>query len=458
MATIGVFSPWRARLRKCSKRGGLDEQASANQPMRGKTVVQVIENLRFAENGLPEGELLKDLEEQRKDDFVWNDPHNMKAAYWAGDDVFRIGRETYAAYHGDNLLYGKLLYPSLLEMSADVVAMALEMLGAPQGAGGTITTGGTESIILAVKTAREWARNERPTKSVPEIVVGYTCHPAFNKAADLMGLKIVRLPPTSSYRVDVGMMREHITENTIMIVGSAPAYPVGCIDPISELAELARAHNLWLHVDACVGGFFLPFAKEIEEIPPFDLSVKGVRSMSADLHKYGYTSRGASLVLFSDKRYEEYQRFVLEDWPTGQFTTLTIAGSRPGGAVASAWAVMKYLGRSGYRKRTQKIIEARRAIVSAVRQLEEVCVLGEPLAGIVGIGGAAGTDMKAVRQGLIDRSWRFAPLENPIGINILLNYTHGDAVEAFIDDLKSAIEDARAGKGPTKFTEDGYGG
>ncbi|OHV78934.1 hypothetical protein LCM4579_24715 [Ensifer sp. LCM 4579] len=426
--------------------------------MRGKTVVQGTENLRFAENGLPEGELLKDLEEQRKDDFVWNDPHNMKAAYWAGDDVFRIGRETYAAYHGDNLLYGKLLYPSLLEMSADVVAMALEILGAPDGAGGTITTGGTESIILAVKTAREWAGNERPTKSVPEIVVGYTCHPAFNKAADLMGLKVVRLPPTSSYRVDVGIMREHITENTIMIVGSAPAYPVGCIDPISELAELARAHNLWLHVDACVGGFFLPFAKEVEEIPPFDLSVKGVRSMSADLHKYGYTSRGASLVLLSDKQHEEHQRFVLEDWPTGQFTTPTIAGSRPGGAVASAWAVMKYLGRSGYRERTRKIIEARRAIISAVRQLDEVCVLGEPLAGIVGIGGTAGTDMKVVRQGLIDRNWRFAPLENPIGINILLNYKHGDAVDTFIGDLKSAIHDSKAGKGPTKFTEDGYGG
>lgn len=421
-------------------------------------MVQVIENLRFAENGLPELELLQTLEEQRKGDFVWNNPQNMKAAYYAGDDVFRIGREAYAAFHGDNLIYGKLLYPSLLEMSAEVVAMALEMLGASEGAGGTITSGGTESIILAVKTAREWARNERPTISVPEIVVGYTCHPAFNKAADLMGLKVMRLPPTSSYRVDVETMGQHITENTIMIVGSAPAYPIGCIDPISELAEMARAHNLWLHVDACVGGFFLPFAKEIEEIPAFDFSVKGVRSMSADLHKYGYTSRGASLVLLSDKQHEQYQRFVVEDWPAGQFITPTIAGSRPGGAVASAWTVMKYLGRSGYRQRTQKIIEARRAIVAAIAQLEEIRVLGEPLAGIIGIGGSAGTDMKAVRQGLIDRNWRFGPLENPIGINILLNYTHGEAVDALIADMRSAIQDAKIGNAPARFTDDTYGG
>lgn len=413
----------------------------------------------FAEEGIPESELVRRIGELRKNDFVWNDPHNMKAAYYAGDDVFRLARETYSAFHGDNLLYQKLLYPSLSQMSADVVAMALELLRAPDGAGGTITSGGTESIILAVKTAREWARTERPTKSVPEIVVGYTCHPAFNKAADLMGLKVVRLPPTLSFKVDVETMRKHITENTIMIVGSAPAYPVGSIDPITELAELAQAHNLWLHVDACVGGFFLPFAREIEDIPAFDFSVKGVRSISADLHKYGYTSRGASVVLMSDKEDERYQRFVLEDWPTGPFGTPTIAGSRPGGAVASAWAVMKYLGRSGYRRRAEKIIEARRAIVNAVAQLDEVCLLGEPHGGIVGIGGAKGIEMRAVRQGLMDRGWRFASLASPVvGINILLNYTHAEAADSFVADLKNAIHDVKTGNSPTTFAEDYYGG
>ncbi|QRM32879.1 aspartate aminotransferase family protein [Microvirga sp. VF16] len=422
-------------------------------------VVEAADNLRFAENGLAESELVHRLGELRKNDFVWNDPHNMKAAYYAGDDVFRIARETYAAFHGDNLLYQKLLYPSLAQMSAGVVAMALELLRAPSGAGGTITSGGTESIILAVKAARGWARSERPTKSVPEIVVGYTCHPAFNKAADLMGLKVVRLPPTSSFQVDVETMRKHITENTIMIVGSAPAYPVGCIDPITQLAELAQAYNLWLHVDACVGGFFLPFAREIEDIPAFDFSVKGVRSMSVDLHKYGYTSRGASLVLLSDKQHEQYHRFVVEDWPTGQFGTPTISGSRPGGAVASAWAVMNYMGRAGYRQRTQKIIEARRAIIGAVAQMDEVCLLGEPHAGIVGIGAAKGIDMRAVRQGLMDRGWRFASLAKPVvGINILLNYTHGEHVEAFITDLRNAIDDVKTGNSPKTFTEDYYGG
>ncbi|MER8608248.1 aminotransferase class V-fold PLP-dependent enzyme [Mesorhizobium sp. M1233] len=418
--------------------------------------MRTVENVRFAETGLPETEIARLVSVQRSGDYAWNDQHNMKAAYDAGDDVFRIGRETYAAFHGDNLMYGKMLYPSLVEMSSDVVSMALEMLEAPENAGGTITSGGTESILLAVKTARDWARSTRPTKSVPEIIVGYTGHPAFNKAADLMGLKIIRLSPTPNFRVDAEAMRARITENTIMIVGSAPAYPVGCIDPIAQLAELALAHNLWLHVDACVGGFFLPFAKDIEEIPAFDLSVKGVRSMSADLHKYGYTSRGASLVLLSDKEDEQYHRFTV-DWPTGQYMTPTIAGSRPGGPVVSAWAVMKYLGRFGYRYRVQKIIEARRAIVAAVNDLPEVCILGKPQAGIIGIGGTEGTDMRAVRQGLMDRDWRFGPLEHPVGINILLNYKHGDSVEGFIGDLKSAIHDAKSGNSPTDFVEDSYG-
>ncbi len=415
------------------------------------------ENLHFAEHGLEEAEISRLIDASRSHDWRWNDHHNMKAAYFAGDDVFRLARDAYSAFHGDNLLYGKVLYPSLLEMSSDVVAMALELLGAGDRAGGTLTSGGTESIILAVKTARDWAAAERPTPSRPEILVGHTCHAAFNKAADLMGLKVVRLPPTASFKIEPDVMRAHVTASTIMVVGSAPAYPVGCIDPISDIAAIACEKNLWMHVDACVGGFFLPFAKELDQLPPFDFSVKGVRSMSADLHKYGYTSRGASLILLADRRDETYQRFFFDDWPTGEFVTTTLAGSRPGGAVASAWTVMKYLGRKGYRQRVADIIHARRAIIAAIGEIEELCILGEPLAGIIGISGRSGIDMRAVRQGMMDRGWRFAPLVEPVGLNILLNYTHGGVVDELVGDLKASILDTKAGLSPKTFVEDRYG-
>ncbi|MGY3473524.1 pyridoxal phosphate-dependent decarboxylase family protein [Bradyrhizobium ottawaense] len=411
---------------------------------------------RFAEQGLSEAELRARLESQRRGDMVWNDPHNLKAAYYAGDEAFRLARDTYAAFHGDNLLYGKALYPSLMEMSSEVVGMALELLGADADAGGTVTSGGTESIILAVRTTKNWAMAERTTKSVPEILMSDTAHPAFNKAAELLGLKAVRVRANSEYRADIEALRQHVTENTIMIVGSAPAYPMGCVDPIADLAQIANERGLWLHVDACVGGFFLPFAREFDDVPAFDFTVKGVRSISADLHKYGYTSRGASLVLLADKRFEQYQRFFFDAWPVGEFVTTTIAGSRPGGAVASAWAVMNFLGRAGYRERVKKIIEARRALIAELARLQELRVLGNPKAGIVGVGGADGTDMRAVSQRMMDKGWKFNPLFDPVGMNLLLNYTHGAIVRELADDLKQSIFDAKSGQ-ISAFAKNSYG-
>lgn len=416
------------------------------------------ENQRFAEHGRSQAGIRALLDDQRRRDMVWNNPRNLKAAYYAGDDVFRLARDTYSEFHGDNLLYGKALYPSLVQMSSDVVGMALELLGADSDACGTVTSGGTESIILAVRAVKNWAQAERHTKSVPEILMSHTGHPAFNKAAELLGLKVVRVRSNSEFRADIEALRQRVTENTIMIVGSAPAYPMGCVDPISDLAQIATEKRLWLHVDACVGGFFLPFAKEFDDVPAFDFSVKGVKSISADLHKYGYTSRGASLLLMADKSFEQYQRFFFNAWPVGEFVTMTIAGSRPGGAVASAWAVMNFLGREGYRERVSRIIEARRALVSEIECLEELRILGRPYAGILGIGGADGTNMGAVRQGMMDKGWQFGSLVDPLGMNFLFNYTHGAIIRELADDLKQSVADAKSGRISGTFKENTYGG
>lgn len=398
---------------------------------------------QFPEHGMTEEQLRASLADQRRSDLPWTDPRNMRASFFGGEDVARLARDAYAEFQGENLLYGKTLYPSIAQMSAEIVDMALEILQAPRGATGTFTTGGTESNIMSVKTARDWARVNRKTPSTPEILMGHTCHASFNKAADMMGIKAVRLPPNASYQVDVDAMREHINENTIMLIGSAPAYPFGCIDDITSIAALAKEHGLWMHVDGCVGGFLLPFIKDVEDVPPFDFAVDGVRSMSADLHKYGFTSNGASLLLLADGDDEKYQRFDFNEWAVGEFPTSTIGGTKPGGAAASAWTILHYLGREGYRERAKKIVDARRAFVAEIEKMEELTIFGKPSAGFVGFGGAPGTDMRAVRQGMIDKGWSFASLVEPVGINLLLNCSHADVVDSFAADLRKSIQESK---------------
>ena len=416
-------------------------------------------NRKLARTGRSWTALREDLHRRRAGDLDWSDLRNLKASYNAGEDVADVAWQAYSLFQGDNLLYGNLLYPSLPAMAEEVVEMALELFDAPEEACGTVTSGGTESIILAVKTARDWAQSERPVPGRGEIVVGRTCHAAFNKAAEMLGLRVVRVATDAGFRADPAAMAAAITENTIMIVGSAPAYPIGCLDPIGALAALAREHRVWLHVDACVGGFFLPFARDLgETLPDFDFSLTGVTSMSADLHKYGYTSRGASLLLLRDRDLSRFQRFSFSDWPSGEFVTMTIAGSRPGGAVASAWAVMSYLGQDGYRQRVEAILNIRRRLLARVDELAGVRVLGSPAAGIVGLGGDGNFDMAALRDTMAAKGWQFGPLVDPPGMNLLLNFRHGAIIDAFVVDLAETLADAKAGKLERSIQPARYGG
>jgi sphinganine-1-phosphate aldolase len=402
--------------------------------------------IRLERVGTPWSDLVREIHERRHQDFVGNDPRNLKASYDAGEDVARIGWEAYSMFRGDNLIHAPSLYPSLPSMATEVVGMALDLLHAPEGAVGTITTGGTESIILAVRTMRNWAKSHHPVRGVPEIVAPSTAHPAFNKAGDLMGLRVVRVPVRDS-RGDAEAMAAAMTDNTVMIVGSAPAYPMGCVDPIATLSRLAGERGLWLHVDACIGGFFLPFARQVDgRIPSFDFELPGVMSMSADLHKYGYSARGASLLLLRRSDLADHQLFRFGEWPSGAFNTMTLAGSRPGGAVASAWAVLKYLGQEGYVNRVTQILRAKQDLMAALKPIAGVHVLGDPEASIVGIGGEDDLDMLAVRDGMEARGWRTGVLAEPPGMNLLLNFRHGEVVDEFAKDLGDVVAAVRAGK------------
>ena len=403
-------------------------------------------NRTFAEQGREADDVFAEMDAIASGDRHWDDTRNLKASYWAGEDVVAVMHEAYRRHVDDNAIYGASLYPSLVRYEAEVVAMALDMLEAPEGAAGGITTGGTESILMAVRTARDWGRVHRPGATQPEVILPETAHPAFEKAAQIVGMTVVRLEQSPDWRADVAAMEAAIGPNTVMLVGSAPPYPYGIVDPIPEIAALALANGLWMHVDGCIGGFLLPFLGELgEEAPPFDFRVAGVDSISADLHKFGYSGRGASLLLLRDGANEAYQRFSSDAWPSGTYSTLNFGGSRNGGAIASSWAVMRYLGRAGYRERVASIVATKRAIAEGLAADGRLAVLGRPQGANICIVSDS-LDMVAVAEGMDDKGWLTGRLQRPPGLLLLITPRHAGIADALLADFRAVADDVASGR------------
>ncbi|MHA7840145.1 MAG: aminotransferase class V-fold PLP-dependent enzyme, partial [bacterium] len=281
------------------------------------------------------------------------------------------------------------------------------------------------------------------------VVVPRTAHLAFDKAAHYLGLEIRRVPVNERLVADPEALRDAIDERTIMLVGSAPCFPYGLVDPIPALGEIAREHDLWLHVDACVGGYLNPFAeREGVELPAWDFRVEGVCSISADLHKYGYAAKGASTILHRSAEQHAFQIFQGEDWPAGGMTTPTVAGTRPGGAIASAWAVMHYLGEEGYRERTRRILEARRRLVEGIEGLG-LRVFGDPRLALFAFGAAEEEPLPifAVWKALHDQGWFSGVVQDPDGIHLMLSPSHEEVADRYLEDLGRALETVRGGGG-----------
>jgi glutamate/tyrosine decarboxylase-like PLP-dependent enzyme len=377
------------------------------------------------------------MEAARADDVDWRNGRIGVYIHYAGEDVLAVAKQAYLKFFSENGL-GPKAFPSLARFEADVVSMTLGLLHGGPDSRGAMTTGGTESIFLAVKAARDCALAKRPQITQPTIVAPQTAHPAFNKAAHFMGLRVARVPVCADFRADVAAMAAACGPDTVMLVGSAPAYPHGVVDPIPQLGELAARRGLWLHVDACVGGFIAPFAKALGvAIPDFDFAVPGVTSITADLHKYGYTAKGASTVLYRDEAAFSYQKFEFSDWPRGLYATQTLVGTRAGGAIAAAWAVMNYLGHEGYRDRTSRILAVRARLEAGVRQLG-MEVWGAPQLSILSYGSRK-LDIFAVAERMTERGWFVGRLVEPPGIHLMLNLTHEPAVDAYLADLAAAV-------------------
>ncbi|MBA4794385.1 MAG: aspartate aminotransferase family protein [Phenylobacterium sp.] len=386
-------------------------------------------------------------------DVKWRDGKAAVYVFNAGPEIEQVQKEAYALFASENGL-GPAAFPSLRQMEAEVVGFGLSLLHGPEGAVGNMTSGGTDSILMAVKAARDFARQDRGLTGPLNLVLPRSAHPAFDKACAVMEIE-VRRTPLAGLLADPDAIEAACDDRTIMIVGSAPCFPYGLIDPIAALGELAQRKALWLHVDACVGGYIAPFVRmNGAPVPAFDFEVPGVSSMSADLHKYGYCAKGASTVFFRSEALRRRMIFEVGDWPASKMVTPTLAGTRPGGAIAAAWAVMNVLGEEGYRAKHGEVTAAREAIEAGVRS-QGWRVLGEPLLGITAF---TREDLNpfAVLKKLFERGWVTSAVTEPRGLHLMLSPVHLAVADRYLEDLAWASDAARADGG--KPAEARYGG
>jgi glutamate/tyrosine decarboxylase-like PLP-dependent enzyme len=336
-----------------------------------------------------------------------------------------------------------MAFPSLKRFEAEVVAMTASLLGGDEKAAGNMTSGGTESILMAVKTAREWARANHSAKTAPEMILPETAHPAFEKAAHYFSVKAVHIPVQADYRADVEAARAAISPQTILMVGSAPSYPQGVVDPIVELAQVAADHNLLFHVDACVGGIMLPFVRKLGyPVPDFDFRVPGVTSISVDLHKYAYAAKGASVVLYRDRKLRRHQFFVHTDWSGGIYASPTMTGTRPGGAIAAAWAIMNHFGEEGYLAIADTVMKTVTKLRKGIGEIDGVEVLGDPAMSVLAIGSDR-MNIYEVGDELTASGWHMDRQQFPPSLHLTVTHAHARVADQFLDDLARAVAQAK---------------
>lgn len=397
----------------------------------------------FPSKGRSKQDLVNEMKALKQKDMNWKDGRIFSLVFSAGEEVLEVLKEAHSMFMSENGL-NPGAFPSLRKFETEVLAMATELLNGDENVVGNMTSGGTESILMAVKAAREFALEKNPKLTQPELVCPITAHPAFDKACHYFGVKCIHTPVGDDYRADIAAYKQAIGPNTILCVGSAPSYPQGVVDPIAEMAAIAQKQGIPFHVDACVGGFMLPFVRKLGyAVPEFDFSVPGVTSMSADLHKYAYAAKGASIVLYRDAALRRHQFFVYTDWPGGIYPSPTMVGTRPGGSIAAAWAVMNFLGEAGYLRIAKEVMDTTRKVMKAVDAIEGIKVLSDPEMSIFAIGAEGDLDVYAVGDEMSLKGWHMDRQQFPPSLHVTMNHGHVQSHEQFIHDLGEAVKKAR---------------
>ena len=370
-------------------------------------------------------------------DVDWRHGRGWSLVYFGGDEHAEFLKAVYGLFFAENGLSASA-FPTLRKFESEVIAMMRDLLRGDDEVGGTMTSGGTESILLAMKTYRDQARSQQPEIRQPEILLPESAHPAFLKAAQYFDLKTIAVPLDAGCRSDLDALSGLITGSTICIVASAPCYPHGVVDHIPEIAAIARRAGVGLHVDACLGGFLLPFMRELGTgVTDFDFAVPGVTSISADLHKNGYAAKGASAVLYRGAALRRHQYFVSADWPGGLYASPTMLGTRPGGAIAAAWAAMVSLGREGYRELTRQTLAVTAKLTEEISAIPELSVLGRPEVNVVRAGSDT-LDIFAVADEMEKQGWRMDRQSGPDCLHHIVTPNHAQAVDAYVRDLRQA--------------------
>jgi len=330
----------------------------------------------------------------------------------------------------------------------EVIDYAAGLFHGPEAAG-SITSGGSESILMGVKSARDRARRLHPGITEPEMVVPESAHPAFWKGAHYFGLKLVRVPLGPDLEIDLDAYRAAITDRTVLLVGSAPSLTLGMVDPIAELAPIAHERQIGFHVDACVGGWFLPWVEKLgNPVPLWDFRVPGVTTISADLHKFGYTAKGASVVMSRSAEVFDHQpfRFGGPQRPDDWYVTPSMTGTRPGGAIAAAWAVLTYLGEEGYLDRTRRTLAYLRRWWDGINAIDGLRVMGRPVMGVFAVTSST-LDMFAIGKGMEARGWLVFADSHPVpALRYMQSPGHEPFVDAYLADLREVAEEVRSGR------------
>jgi sphinganine-1-phosphate aldolase len=399
------------------------------------------------ESGRPVDEVLAALEERRRPEPDVHGARLFGLVYPSGDDEL----EDLAQAVSERYLFGNALnpfrFPSLAEMEREVVANVGELIHLPEGGGGSMTSGGTESILLSMLVNRERARQRGIDR--PAILAPYSAHPAYAKAAHLLDMDVVTVPLDDDYRADVAAARSLADEATAVVVASAFSYPYGVMDPVEDLAALAAERGIACHVDGCIGGFVLPFIEALgRPVPPWDFRVPGVTEISTDIHKYGYTPKGASVILHRDPDWQSLQWFLYDAWPSGIYGSPGIAGARPAAPIAIAWAIQAHLGRAGYRAIAQTLLAATDKMRAGVEAIPGIALVGDPIGPVMAIEATdPDLDIFAIADDVDAKGWFLNRNTQPLSIHVMLSPAHAPLVGQLLADVAEAVERNRA-QGP----------
>ncbi len=397
--------------------------------------------LSLPKQGLGRQSVLENIDEMCSEDPDYKKGRTWGLVYYAGEEHNNFLKDVHARFSSKNAL-NPMAFKSLKNMERDVIRMTTELFHGDEKSCGVMTSGGTESIMMAILAYRQRARKLKPWIMRPEIIVPDSIHVAFDKACKYFDVKIVHAPLNDDFTVDTKWVKKRAGRNTILIVGSAPQYPHGVIDDIEELGRIGLRKNIPVHVDACLGGFIVPFLeKGGHNVRKFDYRVPGVTSISADLHKYGFAAKGASTITYRSMEYLKHQFFVYENWPGGIFASPAMLGTRSGGPIAAAWATLKAIGEDGYIQNAMKILSITQDLMNKINAIPEMTVIGKPETCVFAYTTKdKSLNIYAIADRLAETGWHVDRNQKPESLHAMVTLGHADFIDEFVAALKEAVE------------------